>query len=155
MKISKSNACFCVHKSPTSMSPEPDESSSHTSIVFFKAQEVSLLSRFCRQNVVFLSSCTTRPGHLTFIYLIVVIMISGEYNLWSSTLCSFLQLPLWSKYSPVPCFQTPSIYTGIDFLDIIHCPDPERGTSCISWAQLGELLPEDRGQRRVQSLKHC
>jgi hypothetical protein len=99
----KSNACFRVHKSPALMFSEPDDSSSHTSIIFSKAQEVSLLSRFCKQNVAFLISCTTCPGHLTFIYLIILTMFveSAIYEAPHYTVFySLLLLPFRSKYSP-------------------------------------------------------
>jgi hypothetical protein len=53
--------------------------------------------------------------HYILLDLIFLIILGEEYILRSSSLCSFLQLPITSSlfgqtFSSAPCSQTPSVY---------------------------------------------
>jgi hypothetical protein len=64
-------------------------------------------------NILYEFLVSNCADHLTLLDLIILIMYGEGYNLWSSSLCSFLQSPVISSllgqiFFSAPCSQTPS-----------------------------------------------
>jgi hypothetical protein len=100
---------LCSQKHTTEAYPEPDESSPHPHVLFFKF--ILILSYVCLGlpsslfplgflTNIYAVSYTMHakcPAHLILYDLVMLLVLGKKYRLWSSSLFSFLQLPATSS----------------------------------------------------------